>query len=357
MSIGAGSLGGVSVGIGTDATPLLFSGEAYLVPWLPEFWFGVVAFTLAAYVLLDGFDFGIGILYPLSRNEHERETLLSVFGPVWDANEVWLVAFGTVLLGAFPPVYARLLSDNYLLAIAIVLALLFRGVSAELREQRDDEDWKRIWDLSFVAGSVLSPFLIGMLVGSWLFASGAASLPSLLVGVLVVALSATLGSAYLGLKTRGDLRERFARHGRNAAVVYLGAVVVGLAVLLAIDAGNLRSAAFTASVLAPVLATVAFGIATPVFAQRRAFRAWFVAAAGLAASLAGLVAALLYPTIYPLANLTVREAVVSPIPLNLLTVLGVPALLMVLAYFTYLYRVFQGPVAVGGDGGYGVGDD
>ena len=339
------------------AAPLLL-GDAYLVPWLPEFWFGVVAFTLAMYVFLDGFDFGIGIVYPLTRDERERETLLAAFGPVWKANEVWLVGFGTILLGAFPPVYARLLSEHYLLAIAIVLALLFRGVSVKLREERDDEAWVRACDRAFVAGSVVSPFLIGTLVGSWVFASGTVSVPTLATGVLLVALSATTGTAYLGVKIRGDLRDRMAAYGRLVGACYLGAVVVVLAVLVALDVRGFRELAVTVSVLLPVVGTVAFGLATFGLADRRAYRGWFAATAGLSVSLVGLVAALLYPTIYPAAELTVRGAVVSPIPLNLLTVLGLPVLLLVLGYFLYLYRVFEGPVKVEGeDGGYGVGDD
>jgi len=102
--------------------------DAYLVASLPEVWFGVVMFALGMYLVLDGFDFGIGLLYATRNTEHERETLLSAFGPVWDANEVWLVAFGTMLLAAFPRVYSRLLADHYLLAIGFVLALLFRGL-------------------------------------------------------------------------------------------------------------------------------------------------------------------------------------------------------------------------------------
>lgn len=336
----------------------LFLGDAYLVSWLPEFWFGVVVFTLAMYVFLDGFDFGIGIVYRLARDEHERETLLAAFGPVWKANEVWLVGFGTILLGAFPPVYARLLSEHYLLAIAIVLALLFRGVSVKLREERDDEAWVRASDRAFVAGSVLSPFLIGTLVGSWVFASGTVSVPALATGLLLVALSATTGTAYLGLKIRGDLRDRMADYGRLVGAIYLGAVVVVLGVLLALDVRGLRELVFTPGVLVPVVGTVAFGVATIGLASRRAYRGWLAATAGLSLSLIGLVAALLYPTIYPAAELTVREAAVSPIPLNLLTVLGLPVLLLVVGYFLYLYRVFEGPVSVGDDeGGYGVGDD
>jgi len=90
-------------------TDPLLPVDAYLVESLPEVWFGAVLFALGMYVVLDGFDFGIGMLYATRTDEHERETFLAGFGPVWDANEVWLVAFGTMLLAAFPRVYSRLL--------------------------------------------------------------------------------------------------------------------------------------------------------------------------------------------------------------------------------------------------------
>ncbi|MDQ2048865.1 cytochrome d ubiquinol oxidase subunit II [Natronolimnohabitans sp. A-GB9] len=149
--IGEISLAPIADRVSTPASfgPVVPADE-YLVPWLPEFWFGLLLFTLAMYVFLDGFDFGIGMLYATRDDEEERELLLAAFGPVWDANEVWLVAFGTVLLAAFPPVYASLLSDNYLLIFAIVFALLLRGVTPELREQRDDPTWQRRCDRGFV---------------------------------------------------------------------------------------------------------------------------------------------------------------------------------------------------------------
>ncbi|OYR84280.1 cytochrome D oxidase subunit II, partial [Halorubrum ezzemoulense] len=94
-------------------TELVLLVDAYLVDALPEIWFGAVMFALAMYIILDGFDFGIGMLYATRNNEHEKETFLTAFGPVWDANEVWVVAFGTMLLAAFPPVYSRVLADHY----------------------------------------------------------------------------------------------------------------------------------------------------------------------------------------------------------------------------------------------------
>ena len=326
-----------------DPHPLFLPVDRYLHPLLPEIWFGVVLFTLVMYVALDGFDFGVGILYATRADETERETLLAAFGPVWDANEVWLVAFGTVLLAAFPPVYSRLLSDHYLLAIAIVLALLFRGVAPELREQREEERWQRACDRSFVFGSLASPFLLGTLVGSWAFGTGTLSLPSLLTGVAVVSLSITAGGAYLSAKTDGALRAGMVRYGLFATLAYLGSAVVLLAVLV-VGHADVRASILAPSGLAVVTATVVVGLTGFVLAARGRYRAWFASTALLATLLVTLVAVVLYPSVYPAAGLTVRDAVVSPLALNLVTVIGLPVLALVLWYFKYLYSVFSGPV-------------
>lgn len=325
-------------------TPLFVSLDEYLIASLPELWFAVVMLALGMYVFLDGFDFGIGMLYATCETDAERETLMAAFGPIWKANEVWLVGFGTFLIAAFPPVYARLLSEHYLLAIAILFALIARGVAPKLREEREDEAWQKTCDRSFVLGSAVSPLLLGTLVGSWIFGTGTLSLPAVLTGVVVVVLSLSTGAALLGLKTDGALRDRMARYGRAAVVGYLGAVVLLLAVAVALDAGAIRSVVTSVPGVVVVLSTVGLGVAAFAFAGRGADRAWFASTAGLALALLAVVISLLYPTIYPAAEMTVREAIVSPIPLNVSTIIGLPVLALVLGYFVYLYSIFSGPV-------------
>lgn len=324
--------------------------DAYLVGSLPEVWFGVVMFSLAMYIVLDGFDFGIGILYATRDTERERETLLSVFGPVWDANEVWLVAFGTILLAAFPAVYSRLLADHYLIAIGFVLALLFRGLGPELREQHESERWKRYWDYSFIGGSVLSPLLFGILAGRWVFDVATLSFPALLTGVGLVAASTVTGAAFLAAKTEPDLAADLRRYGTAATLVYLGGVVALLTTVAITDAGGAAETLRSPSAILVVLLSAAAGLGGIVVARRDRYRAWLASALALPALLSVLVARLLYPTIYPPTGLTVRDAVVSPLALNLVTVLGLPVLLLVLWYFRFLYGVFSGPVE---EEGYG----
>ncbi|MFW6435442.1 MAG: cytochrome d ubiquinol oxidase subunit II [Halovenus sp.] len=324
----------------------IFPVDSYLIGSLPELWFGVVMFALTMYIALDGFDFGIGMLYALQDDEHDRETLLAAFGPVWDANEVWLVAFGTMLLAAFPRVYSKLLADHYLVAIGFVLALLFRGVGPELREQRDDPDWRRACDISFVAGSTLAPLFFGILAGSWVFAAAPLSVPALLTGVGLVALSVVTGAAFLAAKTDPDLAASVSRYGMAGTVAYLGGVVILLGVVVATDAGGGAATVLSVPGLVVVGLSAAAGVAGIVFARRGQYRRWLVAAFALPVLLAVLVGALLYPTIYPATGLTVGDAVVSPLALNLTTVLGLPVLLVVFWYFKFLYGVFSGPIEI-----------
>ncbi|MFO8115773.1 MAG: cytochrome d ubiquinol oxidase subunit II [Halorubrum sp.] len=325
-------------------TDSLFPVDAYLVGALPEIWFGAVMFALAMYVVLDGFDFGIGILYATRDDEHEKETFLTAFGPVWDANEVWVVAFGTMLLAAFPRVYSRVLADHYLLAIGFVLALLFRGLGPELREQRDDEQWKRYCDYSFISGSFLAPLLFGTLAGRWVFDAPTLSLPALLTGVGLVAVSVVTGAAFLTAKSGPALASDLRAYGIVATLAYLVGVVALLTVVVVTDAGGAAETVLSLPAGAVVVASVIAGIGGSVLALRGEYRAWLMSALALPSLLSLLIGLLLYPTVYPPTGLTVREAVVSPLALNLVTVLGFPALLLVLWYFKFLYGVFSGPI-------------
>jgi cytochrome d ubiquinol oxidase subunit II len=324
--------------------PLVIPVETYLVQSLPTVWFGVVMFALAMYVVLDGFDFGIGMLYATRNDEADRETMLAAFGPIWDANEVWLIAFGTMLLAAFPDVYSQLLSDNYLIALAFVLAFLFRAVGPELREQREDDRWRRACDWSFIAGSTLAPLLFGILAGSWVFDAATLSLPALLTGVGLTAVSVVTGAAFLAAKTGPALAGEVRDLGVLATLAYLLGVVVLLSVVIVTDAAGAAGTILSVPGLTVVALSVGAGLGGIVLALRDRYRAWLVSALALPALLSGLVALLLYPTIYPATGLTVSDAVVSPLALNLTTVLGFPVLLVVLWYFKFLYGVFAGPI-------------
>src|SRR6056297_2028769 len=207
-------------------TELLAPGAGPLLGLpLAELWFGLVFFILATFLFLDGFDFGVGVLFALQDDEEERETMLAAIGPFWDGNEVWLVVFGGALFAAFPSAYANLFSRHYLLMFAILGALILRGLAPEFYEQRHDEQWQTWWGRAFVVGSVAAPFLLGVFAGNWLVgASGSLTLVGLVVGVTLTLLTVVSGAAFLQLKARNRLPDAVTIYGTAAAVGYLLAV-------------------------------------------------------------------------------------------------------------------------------------
>ncbi|MDG5776711.1 cytochrome d ubiquinol oxidase subunit II [Haloarculaceae archaeon H-GB2-1] len=314
---------------------------------LAELWFAVLLFVLGMFVFLDGFDFGVGALFATREDEHERETLLSAIGPFWDGNEVWLVVFGGALFAVFPQAYAGLFSRYYLLMFAILGALILRGIAPELYEQRDDDAWHRLWGTSFVVGSVGSPFFLGWFVGNWVTGQpGVVSLAGPVFGLATLALSVVLGAAFLGLKTRGSLRDDVAADGQRAAVAYLALAVVALVYLaLAFEWG--LAAVLSLPSIAAVGLTVA-SLAGYVLATRRErYHVAFASTATTVLALVLLVGSLLYPAIDPAGDLTVQAGAVETLSLNLVTIASAFLIPMVLGYFGVLYSVFAGPVEAG----------
>ena len=323
--------------------PSLSSGPLFGLP-LPEVWFALVFATLAVFLFLDGFDFGVGALFSTRTDPEDRELFLAAVGPFWDGNEVWLVVFGGALFAAFPGVYASLFSRYYLLMFAILLALGLRGLAPEFYEQVDDDRWRRAWGWAFVVGSVAAPFFIGLFAGDWLVGAEAIlTVPGVVVGLLVVSLTLVEGVAYLTVKLRGPLRAEVSRFALPALGAYVGLLVLTVLWIAVVETA-LRPALRTPVGVGLVLASVAFAVAYAATMWWERHLAGLVAAAGLDASLVALVAVLLYPTVDPVTGTTVREAIVPTVSLNLMTVVAGAVLPFVLVYFVVLYTVFRGPV-------------
>ncbi|WP_251343468.1 cytochrome d ubiquinol oxidase subunit II [Haloplanus halophilus] len=324
----------------------LSSGPLFGLP-LPDLWFALLFFIFGTFLFLDGFDFGVGALFATREDEEIREQFLAAIGPFWDGNEVWLVVFGGVMFAAFPAVYANLFSRHYLLMFAILGGLILRGLAPEMYEQRHDERWQRWWGRSFVAGSVATPFLLGMFTANWLLGATALVTPAgLLAGLTVVALTVVDGVAFLRLKTRGDLRADLRADGHRALVAYLVLVVVTLAALYAL-APDLRAAMRSPAVLGLVAATLLLAAGYAVATHRDRYYAAFVAAAGLVFALVAVIAVLLYPSVDPATGLTVEAAIVPTLSLNLMSIGAALLLPLVFAYFAVLYSAFSGPIEAG----------
>lgn len=187
---------------------------------LTTIWALIIAFAVFAYVVLDGFDLGIGMLFPLFPAKRDRDVMMNSVAPVWDGNETWLVLGGGGLMAAFPLAYAIILPALYAPIIAMLLALVFRGVAFEFRWRTERARW--VWDLAFAGGSALAAFAQGVALGGLLqgidvdeaartYAGGWwdwASPFSLLTGLAVMVGYMLLGATWLVMKTTGDLQER-----------------------------------------------------------------------------------------------------------------------------------------------------
>jgi len=181
------------------------------------FWATVLAISVLLYVLLDGFDLGVGILFGMTRDQERRGTMLSAVSPVWDGNETWLIVTGVVLWGAFPPVYATLLSAFYLPLLLMLAGLILRGVAFEYRHRAEGSRW--VWDIAFAGGSFVATFVQGMTVGALVEGLpvangrytggdfGCLSAFALLCGVGLCLGYALLGACWLAKKTEDETRD------------------------------------------------------------------------------------------------------------------------------------------------------
>lgn len=190
-----------------------------IVPWLANAWAILLAVAVFIYVVLDGFDLGIGILYPFFPEMRDRDLMMNSVAPVWDGNETWLVLGGGGLFAAFPMAYGILMPALYVPIIGMLLALIFRGVAFEYRWRT--KRWLKYWDVAFIGGSVLAAFFQGVSLGAllqgievdgrnygggwwdWLTPF------SLLTGVAVVVGYGLLGATWLNMKTEGPIQKRF----------------------------------------------------------------------------------------------------------------------------------------------------
>lgn len=202
---------------------------------LPVVWAIIIAFGLMMYVIMDGFDLGIGILFPFVRDREERDVMVNTVAPVWDGNETWLVLGGAALMAAFPLAYAIILSALYVPLVLMLLGLIWRGVAFEFRFKAD-EHHRAFWDKAFAGGSYVATFFQGVALGAFLdgfqvekggYAGGALDwiTPfSLFTGLGLVVAYALLGSTWLIIKTEGALYDRMVAIARPVTLALLAVI-------------------------------------------------------------------------------------------------------------------------------------
>src|ERR1022692_5007706 len=210
---------------------------------LVSLWFASIAVLWTGFFVLEGFDFGVGMLHGvLGRDEPAGRTAINTIGPLWDGNEVWLIVAGAAMFAAFPGWYATMFSGLYLALVLLLVALIVRGVSFEYRGKRDAIRWRRTWDGLLTGASMLAPLLIGVALGDLLHGLPINSSQeytgsfwdllqpyALLTGVTLVLICLLHGATFLCLKTTGDMRERSGRVACRVAPV-TGAVVVAFVI-------------------------------------------------------------------------------------------------------------------------------
>ncbi len=199
---------------------------------LQVIWFVLLGILFTGYIVLDGFDLGVGALHLLTKKDEHRRLMLNAIGPVWDGNEVWLVTGGGALFAAFPDVYATVFSGFYTAFVLLLATLIFRAVAIEFRSKRPELWWRRMWDWSFFGGSIGASFLLGVTIGNFawgvpLDADGefAGTFPgllhpyALLMGLTTVALFMMHGAIYIVMKTEGEM-QAMARGWINNAIIF-----------------------------------------------------------------------------------------------------------------------------------------
>ncbi|HEX2839900.1 cytochrome d ubiquinol oxidase subunit II [Hyphomicrobium sp.] len=328
--------------------------------WLPLIWVAILGVAVALYVVLDGFDLGIGILFPASPEEAHRDQMMNSVAPFWDGNETWLVLGGGGLLVAFPLAYSIIMPAVYLPVLIMLLALVFRGVAFEFRWVAKPHH--QLWDIAFAGGSIVASFMQGVILGALLhgievsstgtYAGGSLdwiSAFSILTGIAVVAGYALLGATWLVMKTDGEVQAKAREQAKLLLPVVLAALlIVSLWTPLAIP--RIFERWFTLPnffLLAPVplLAAYAAWSCWTGLASGRDQRPFYSTIALFLLGFIGLAVSNL-PYIVPPA-VDVWQAAAHPSS-QFFMLVGVLILLpIILAYTVFVYYTFRGKVRAG----------
>lgn len=328
---------------------------------LQTIWFLLIGVLLIGYSVLDGFDLGLGSLYLFfGRTAAERSLLLGAIGPVWGANEVWLLTAGGALFAAFPPVYATVFSGFYLAMMLVLFALILRAAAVEYRTLASGTVWQRRWDVLFSLGSFLPALLFGVALGNV-----AEGLPldaagnytggflhllnpyALLLGLLGLAAFLTQGGTFAALKTEGDLQARAkqlaGRFGSALALLFLLASAYTLSAFPARATNYLQVPVLFLLPLA-VLAALVFLLSG---LKARRYRQAFIASSVAIATMILTLFLSLYPQLVPATvgrSLTIFNSSSSALTLRTMLLIAAVGMPIVLIYTVYIYRVFRGKV-------------
>jgi cytochrome d ubiquinol oxidase subunit II len=343
-------------------------------------WFILVAVMVIAYAVLDGFDLGAGAVHFLvAKTEGERATVLKAIGPVWDGNEVWLVAAGGTIFFAFPRLYASSFSGFYLPLMIVLWLLILRGVGAELRGHVDDPLWRSLFDFVFSAASLLLTLFFGVAIGNivrgvplgadgYFFAPlwtdfragahpGVIDWYTIVTGALAVVALTAHGAHWVALKTTGDVavRARQVAAGGWRVLVPVSVVALGASLYVRPDALNNFSAHPWGWTI-PVCVVAALAAMPLCHARQRDAAAFTASAVYLVGTIAGAAFAL-YPVVLPASgdpaySLTIDNTKTGAYSLRVGLVWWTVGMTLAVGYFALIYRLFRGKVPADAEGGY-----
>ena len=317
------------------------------------FWYIIIAILWTGFFVLEGFDFGVGMLHGLiGTDEAGRRAAINTIGPLWDGNEVWLIVAGAGMFAAFPGWYATMFSAYNLVLVLLLAALIVRGVAFEYRGKRDAARWRRTWDVLLTAGSLLAPLLFGVALAGLLHGLPINSAQNftgsfwdlfqpyaLFTGVTLVLICLLHGATFMCLKTTDAMRERSWQVARRVAPV-TGAAVIAFIIWTHVTAGT----TFFLNVIELLAVLAVIAAVWLVYAHREGF-----AFAATAVTIASCILALfvdLYPNVMVSStskayNLTVHNTASPGYSLKVMTVVVIILLPVVLAYQTWTYYVFR----------------
>jgi cytochrome bd ubiquinol oxidase subunit II len=321
---------------------------------LAQLWFILIAVLWTGFFVLEGFDFGVGMLHGRVGGGEDagRRAAVATIGPLWDGNEVWLIVAGAAMFAAFPGWYATMFSGMYLAMVLLLAALIGRGVAFEYREKVRAPGWRRFWDVALTGGSLLAPLLIGVAFGDLL-----AGLPinsdqeftgtfwsllqpyALFVGVTLVLLCALHGATFLALKTTGDLRQRAGKLARRIAPV------TGVAVL--IFAGWTHYVAGKGLLPNIIEVTAVLAVFGAAWLVREGREGWafglttFAIATSVLSIFTELFPRLMVSSTDSAYNLTITNSASGSYALKLITIIFVVFFPLVVAYQSWTYYIFR----------------
>jgi cytochrome d ubiquinol oxidase subunit II len=329
---------------------------------LQTIWFFLWGLLWAIFFMTDGFDFGVGTLYPfLGKTDRERQVMIAAIGPLWDGNEVWLITAGGVTFAAFPTVYATMFSSLYTPLMLILFALIIRGVSFEFRGQIESKGWKTIWDTCIFIGSAAPALLFGVafanifkglpIDGNGIFHGNLLTLLNpygLLGGVEFLLLFMLHGALWLCIRTEDDLHDRAVKTASRLWPIVLGMTLTF--VIASFFATRLFDNYFAhPAFFIVILITVAALAGIKLYLTKKAYGfAWIASSLTIVgATFFGIIG--LFPTLFgsnfdPKYSLTAFNASSSPLTLEIMLGVVICFIPVVIAYQAWTYKMFSGKI-------------